>query len=259
MSLRTCGRFAAALLLGAFALQGPVHTPLGVSAAGAADGPKAKFAPKKINFKVVFSGEREAAAVAVTNKGNQELVLDIEPPTDPFSLTSAQQLRVAPGALGWIVVEFVSRDIGRHTQTLLMQSNDLRRPGVALPMKARGGPVRETGIDVDTFGLEYGQVPVGTGEPRSVQIDNNAGVTRNLILAAVGSRAFHFPGGDRTQMLTLNADELTGVTVGCRPTSTGRLRGALRITVDHGPPLKGSKRYQVVAEVLLLAEGVPSD
>ncbi|MCP3981281.1 MAG: choice-of-anchor D domain-containing protein [bacterium] len=202
----------------------PIEVEVTIEGSPAA-GQKIAFAPSSIDFGEVAPGKTERRELRLSNLGIAPLeILEVRSTSEVFVSYLRRPVTVSPFSFVEVPIEFSPGEQAIHAADLVVESNDLQRPTVFVPVGGSSG----FPLAVTPRRVEFGTVAVGDEESRTLVIVNRDTIPHTLSGFEVPDARFLVQVGTSV----LQPGERGTVDVRFRPDAASTAREELRLLFD---------------------------
>lgn len=207
-------------------------------------------APSSVEFGAYTIGSTPLSqTVTLTSAGNAVLSLSSISVTEPFTLTNACPLNLAPGETCNLLLGFGPNRAGDFTGMLTIVSN--AGGGITtVALTANAQPVPVPAVRISPVSIGFGDRLIGTmGPTQRITVTNEGGAP--AVITSINS-SIDFPIVSRTCGATLLPQGQCFVDVAMKPTKIGRLSGQLLVNTNsagspHTIELRGTGCFPFIA------------
>jgi len=202
-------------------------------------GPNATIDRESVEFGETSIGSTSVESVAIRNDGTTPLNISTASfgdPNAPFALAgqAATELPVVqPGGRGSVAVAFSPTGVGANNTTLTIAHNATQLPDITVALDGTGV---DSDLSVAPVSVDYGEIPLGSTESRTVTLSNDgteAVSITNLLVAGSTPEAFTITESSGLPG-SLGSTETTEIAVDFEPVANGEQTATLRLESADG-------------------------
>ncbi|MBN1442949.1 MAG: choice-of-anchor D domain-containing protein [Planctomycetes bacterium] len=193
---------------------------------------------RSIDFGEAQIGTTSLFDLTVTNRSADVLLLEDvsveQAEVSSFSIASGfSRIRIAPSASVRVGIAFAPLAVGAHASTLRIESDDLDRPLIFVPLAGTGVPSPVPDIEVSPASLDFGEVFLGEARSIEVTVANTGTASLRVHEATLAKgTSSEFELISALSASDISPEARTRLLVTYRPRNSGTDRGSLTITSD---------------------------